>query len=174
MGTALQVGRVDLSLLYRHEGDVLQPVPPRERGVASVWHAGHLGEIALNLMRGKTYLNSIKDPTLSFRTSYDLCLDEARRLIAEGDESCFSGRDRAEFFQRTRQSKDFVFPRIVFGLDKSQEYRLEPRETDEYDEVRILRGLFDLSMVDPISRRTIAAMFGLMHTGHPYSRTAHD
>ena len=178
------VNGVRIDKFLQLEGQVVEPVPETERERYVYWRAAHLGNIALNFINGKRYLNAREINSTHFWTDYGKAVNTAREL-AEPDSRLinqFGKIHRREFSLLASISPDFAYPAIVMALNESFNNGLELEDTrtinplsaglDELFDTRtwdqlhspgggfVLHGRLTAAMLDPYSRQAIREIFG--------------
>jgi hypothetical protein len=179
------VNGLNLDRLVELEGQVVEPVPLDQRSEYIYWRAGHLGNIALNFIKGHGYLNAWGADYTHFWPNYSWAVNTAKELAKPNPtrKNQFGEEHRYEFAKLTGLEHTFVYPAIVLALDKSfndgsqlEKLRAVDPFTDSLEELfdpvafaqpysfgggYILRGPLTLDALDPHSKEAIQTIFAL-------------
>ena len=177
------VNGVNLDPLLELEGHVIEPVPADQRAEYVYWRAAHLGNIALNFIKGHRYLNAWGADYTHFWPDYSKAANTAKELAKPNSmrQSQFGEEHRAELTKLTGIHASFAYPAIVLALDKRfnegsriEEIRVVDPLTSSLEELFdpvvlaqpyspgggfILRGPLTLDALDPHSRESIQTIF---------------
>ena len=114
-----QINDVNIASLLELEGQIVEPVPAEERVNYMYWRGAHLGNVALNFIRGRADLNFRHQNRVYFANDYQVAKNWAAGLTDPKGElrSQFDEQEQAEFAELTDIRGDIAFPSIVLALD---------------------------------------------------------
>lgn len=162
------------------EGRVLEPVPAEHRNIYTYWRAAHLGNIALNFIKGEEHLNAWGVNYAHFTDKYAVAETIAKNLAQPNSTrlSQFGEEHRQEFYDLTGIPPDFGYPSIVYALDPALKNSITLENRSGYDPFgddfmslaeftkpmsfgggHLLYGRLTLDKIDTCSRYAIEELF---------------